>query len=844
MATKWKKFTRNTWTKIGAFLLAVLLSGCVVWSVGSAALYMSENELEPLSLIERDSWIDSIMDMEENQAFSLYHLLYDKTDEESIRSGEFLTEQEIVDQMYSDYTETNIYVNEDPEDDAYLSDKKIAKLENLIARTVVENTGYMMTYSEYTALRSQDKKYAEEGISTAYSNWESDEYDQIRSEIAVFTAWIQNNRGAYEAAKQELIETALQDLYHLQNVLDEKEGYLYYGKSKQSGMTYRSESGLTVQKLLDRCPLVYQFDPKTGTYSFLCSGGMSEITQRYTVSENEKGEFSQVITPWNIDHEYTYEDRDKWDADDVLLVGATQDLINGRRSSIDSLIQKLWAYLICGVVCAVLLLTCCIILCCGAGRRSQDAPAELLPFDKIWSEVQIGWVGGIVFFGIYAAMKALWGVWGTVLKGQSSLALLLPALIPCAVAALCLPCLQSQVRRIKTRTWLDGFILWRVLKWTVSKCKVLFQKVRTQYQKGSLHARVIVLAVILPLISAIPPLSLIVMVFCLVFGLRAADRTKAVLEGAQRIRAGETDTQITVQGGKEMKQLADDLNSISEGLGNAVKDAVKSERLKSELISNVSHDLKTPLTGIITYVDLMKQLSPDDPKMKEYLQTVDQKTQRLSVLINDLLEASKASSGAMKTERTKVNFAALFEQACGEIQQKLDAAGLQIRTTTVGRTDIAADGRLLWRVLDNLLTNCARYAAPNSRVYVDIAEQEQSCMLTMKNISAQELNISADELMERFTRGDRSRHTEGSGLGLSIANSLTTLMGGWFHITIDGDLFKAEVSMPLWTEQPQGQAQKTEEEQPAAVVRPKEEPELRTQPLDVDYDPERTQKIP
>ena len=284
--------------------------------------------------------------------------------------------------------------------------------------------------------------------------------------------------------------------------------------------------------------------------------------------------------------------------------------------------------------------------------------------------------------------------------------------------------------------------------------------------------------------------------------MRLADSIEAVNRGAHDIRAGKTDTQITVRehAPKELAALAADLNGISEGLQEAVDTAVKSERLKSELISNVSHDIKTPLTSIVTYVDLLKKCDIADETAQEYIRILEQKAQRLRTLTLDLFDASKATSGAMTVELAKTDLDALLRQALGERSEHIQRAGLDVRITSHPPVYVNADGRLLWRVLDNLISNCVRYAVPHSRVYADITQTDTMCVLTMKNISASELNISADELMQRFTRGDRSRHTEGSGLGLSIAQSLAELMHGTCRVEIDGDLFKAIVEIPRWTQ--------------------------------------------
>ncbi|WP_044931233.1 sensor histidine kinase [Oribacterium sp. NK2B42] len=235
---------------------------------------------------------------------------------------------------------------------------------------------------------------------------------------------------------------------------------------------------------------------------------------------------------------------------------------------------------------------------------------------------------------------------------------------------------------------------------------------------------------------------------------------------------------------------------IATGLSHAVDEQVKSERLKADLITNVSHDLKTPLTSIISYVDLLKREEIDNPRVQEYIKVLDQKSTRLKTLTEDLVEASKASSGNVKIDFADINYNEIVEQALGEFEDKTHAAKLEVILNYPEHpVMISADGRHLWRVIENLLNNCCKYALRESRVYVDITEDDDSdtATCTIKNISSRPLNISPEELTERFVRGDVSRTTEGSGLGLSIAKSLTKLMNGELVISIDGDLYKASV---------------------------------------------------
>jgi signal transduction histidine kinase len=222
-----------------------------------------------------------------------------------------------------------------------------------------------------------------------------------------------------------------------------------------------------------------------------------------------------------------------------------------------------------------------------------------------------------------------------------------------------------------------------------------------------------------------------------------------------------------------------------------VERQLKSERMKTELITNVSHDIKTPLTSIVNYVDLLQK--PHTPaEGEQYLEVLARQSQRLKKLTEDLVEMSKASSGSIPVNLAPVNVVELVNQALAEYEEKLQRANLPVvLTAPQPEILVSADGRLFWRVMDNLLGNCVKYAQPGTRVYVDVVKYEKKVMISVKNISQAELNLPAEELMERFVRGDSARNTEGSGLGLNIAKTLMSLQKGKLNLVIDGDLFKA-----------------------------------------------------
>ena len=274
---------------------------------------------------------------------------------------------------------------------------------------------------------------------------------------------------------------------------------------------------------------------------------------------------------------------------------------------------------------------------------------------------------------------------------------------------------------------------------------------------------------------------------------------RALQKGGEKLARGDfsspIDTRYLLW---DFKRYGQELNDVQGGLEQAVQEQMKAEHLKTELITNVSHDIKTPLTSIVNYVDLLKKEDMPSPAAREYIAVLDRQSHRLKKLTEDLVEASKASSGALNVELQPTDVNVLLSQIEGEYQERLAACHLTLVTQPPAPgTMIQADSRLLSRVMDNLVSNVCKYALENTRVYVTAAVRDGQAVISFKNVSRDELNISPDELMERFVRGDASRHSEGSGLGLSIARSLVQLQGGTFALSIDADLFRADIVFPL-----------------------------------------------
>lgn len=449
------------------------------------------------------------------------------------------------------------------------------------------------------------------------------------------------------------------------------------------------------------------------------------------------------------------------------------------------------------VLFVVLTLFCFFWQMAAAGHWQGFEGIHLTWFDKIPLDLMaVGiLIPALAIFGEYylyssRLLKALWGT-----------------------AILCFVYLFiiSFVTRCKAGTVLKNNVIWYVIRlaWKIVKTvwRWLCHLVRSipLIWKTALGIAVVFFLILLfgsysSMLSL--PMVLLYLVLAL-FTMYVAIGFVTLQRGARALAEGDysapVDTRYLVG---EMRRCGDNLNKVQQGVQHAVEERLRSERMKTELITNVSHDIKTPLTSIVNYVDLLKKEEIDNPKAQEYLEVLDRQSKRLKKLTEDLVDASKASSGVMPVDCQPTNVNVLLSQLEGEYEERLQKADLtKIVHLAAGDPVALADGKLLSRVMDNLMNNIGKYAMPGTRVYAAAAADDHEVTISIKNVSRNELNISADELMERFVRGDSSRHTEGSGLGLSIAKSLVELQGGRFELSIDGDLFRTDISLPLYRPQ-------------------------------------------
>ena len=463
------------------------------------------------------------------------------------------------------------------------------------------------------------------------------------------------------------------------------------------------------------------------------------------------------------------------------------------RSSVGTLLRYQNAYLPVGIITAVLCIALLVFLMASMGKTPDGVKLRgihRVPVDLFLAAA----LAAILFLANYS------GGAGNLLLYNPLWTWILPStLMALWIGFVALLTFCTLAARFRAGKWWRNSIIYIV-------CRFVYRAVRGFVRalpiawKGILVYAVVVLVNALGMILAFGAGSFFVFLLTLVldaaglyFVIHTVRQLKTLQTAAQKLAAGDlTYTVDTEKMYPVLKEHGDNLNAVSIGMNRAVNERMKSERFKTELITNVSHDLKTPLTSIVSYVDLLKKEPIESESAQEYIDVLDRQSQKLKKLTADLVDASKASSGALPVHSEKLDLGELLRQSAGEYTEKFAAAGIvPVLLVPEGETYVTADGRLLWRVLDNLLGNAVKYAQSGTRLYLELTPGETETVLTLKNISREPLNIPAEELMERFVRGDGSRHTDGSGLGLSIAKSLMELMGGKLALTLDGDLFKA-----------------------------------------------------
>ena len=559
-----------------------------------------------------------------------------------------------------------------------------------------------------------------------------------------------------EEFKQELINYDLEDYNRILNKLNKHDGIIYYATDGKHTFTNTKQ---TEKSQFKQYPAYY-------------------------ISED----YDWEMYPQKLEHDFysfgfpsIY--RSSVPLDTKIFVGYTKDYLDTissdwveKKTETTDQIYYFFGYVITFFISL-------IYLTVTAGRTSfKDKEVEMNVIDKLYVDLNLisiftiltFWVLGVNEILSYYLSTAEWA---------------LPAITIPTVSILTVLFL-SVVKHLKNRTFIKHTLLYTV-------CHSIYRFVKAIFDNGSLGMKVTIIVILYPLVTVASLVFLPITIGIAVWlALKQVNAFNKIQEGAKLMRDGNLHHQINIDGIGELATLATNINGINDNFKQAVHNEIKNERMKTELITNVSHDIRTPLTSLITYTDLLKT-ETDPEKMKEYIDILDQKSKRLKVLTDDLFAAAKASSGDIPVELQTIDVVALVNQGIGEVSEQISEKNFVFKLNYQEENMyVHADGKLLWRSVENILSNIFNYGLEGSRVYIDITYEVDQVLISFKNISKYELNISEDELMERFKRGDESRSSQGSGLGLSITKSLIENQNGDFKISIDGDLFKSMIYLP------------------------------------------------
>lgn len=744
-----------------------------------------------------------------------------KVFESTAQMQSFLADETIYTQYEGTYT-TGFHPTQE--------EQREEKRENNTEETEYKEVTYVKTYSGdygYTNIWVEDAEDMETTANTTVVEVvdESENYQTILS-----------NRYKTVDGKtpQELVST-WEEYYELCDNITEAANSLYY--NYQEYLNYEDSYSIENSNLIYCMEMMVDGETEFFTNAVL-KDFKEETIHEYFNRFNEKIYYSpydmEYSTNTSISEEYFLQLMDEYNyaytentkiwiaVDDTY---PAQDIFTKAEYAYNNFLPYWWQYVVGAISCIVIYIVLLVVQSVYTGRKESEEEEEdekeqqiqicTTKFEQIPTEI---WmiicgiaVGLLVIMGMFT--YDMYNAWKPV---DNKLILRIVAVETFMISSTGSFIVYSFIRKCKVHSFWKGSFTYYVLKLFYQKVVLkITEAIKTMYRNMPVVLRSIVPYCAFVLINSVVLFGAIEAgsVFMILF-LAAADVAvgwflfrnsvdkKKIVDGIGEIRDGDLNYQVdTSRLFGDNRVLAEAVNSIGDGIRQAVETSMKDERLKADLITNVSHDIKTPLTSIINYVDLLKREDIQDEKVKGYIQVLDAKSQRLKHLTDDLVEASKISSGNITLHIERINIVELLNQAIGEFSEKFETKDLQMVVTFEGKSMyIDADSRRMWRVIENLFNNIFKYAMPGTRVYIDGREVKEgkntNFVLAIKNISAQPLNINADELTERFIRGDVSRSTEGSGLGLSIAKNLTTAQNGKFDIYLDGDLFKAVISFP------------------------------------------------
>lgn len=723
----------------------------------------------------------------------------------SYKSKVFYTLESAADYFLAAYSSVDVYdYSQKYSDVEAVVTYDASDIQSLLGLFDSYGIGYYFTYSdngqfrlEVNLLESKFLSVYGDTLERTARSWE--EYGMLCNDLINAVKDLGYNYSLYDNIKNYFEKENTNVRYHIQ-IHDGKELITYTNENTGTGKEYYTGLG---QYII--------YEPENMTYE--------------TNTDIKQMELWEILSPYD----YTMNDSVKiWFGIDTGY--PAQDVYRQAAAAFTGA-KAIWIYIGLGAMAALGWLLLLIFLSVMTGREKAPDGTVVLAlswFDYVHSEIALALAAGLgiifVFYGrFFLGYDRVRSMGNEIFANTAACSVLV-------FSILFLLFWFSLVRRIKKRTLLRNSICFIVGKWLWKKGVRVYKKIKGAatvfYDNRSTAFRTF-----LPVCLFIPLNMLLgygvymtiyyrynfvyffVGMFCClplividIVGMALLLRNnlfrKRVVDGINRIREGDMNYQVDTAGlHGENLSLATAVNSIGAGIKKAVETSMKDERMKADLITNVSHDIKTPLTSIINYVDLLKREQIETEPVKGYIEVLDVKSQRLKQLTDDLVEASKISSGNIVLNMENINLTELLKQSVGEFSEKLEQKNITVMESYVeGPHMITADSRRMWRIIENLFNNIFKYALPGTRVYIDIVRINYmglpNIMLSIKNISAQQLNIRPEELTERFIRGDESRTTEGSGLGLSIAKSLTEIQHGQFNIVLDGDLFKVILLFP------------------------------------------------
>ncbi|MCH5190933.1 MAG: sensor histidine kinase [Oscillospiraceae bacterium] len=618
------------------------------------------------------------------------------------------------------------------------------------------------------------------------------------------------NKQAIEAAKEELLESELRSAtYGIGNYIDDQR--LNISDNLMYEVKY-ADGSLLFSNVDDSETRASYSDTFQMSYYMESFGDETEMTtDRYEYDESEYEDSEHSITSYKI-IVTAYLKKDLTEKDGFYYTEKAFDFV--AKKGVTGLV-------VMASISAILSLILFIYLMCSTGHKSGEEGIHTSRFDRFPFEILLC-IFGLVILGFIRSIPWIFDEFLIDAIGGPILYTVFSLFIPlsfayCVFAVILLSvmlvilCMTAAVR-LKTKSFIKTTLVYKILRLCIKLllelfllCKKIFLFVGRMFSKIPLVWKTVLISLsvfVIETILLIAEEPILILLYNFIFAvclILVAILLKNVQKGTEDIARGNIYKKInTKYMFGDVKKHAENINHINDGIAHAVEQKMKSERFKTELITNVSHDIKTPLTSIINYVDLLSKEDIDNETATGYVEVLSRQSARLKKLIDDLLEASKASTGNLTVNLSKFELGILLSQAIGEYEERFENSELEI---VLNKPEemlfIMADSRHMWRVFDNVFNNIAKYAQPHTRVYIDVTHKGKIAEIYFRNISKDQLNISGEELMERFVRGDSSRNTEGSGLGLSIAKSLAELQKGSFDIQIDGDLFKVRLAFPL-----------------------------------------------